>query len=128
MILSDIDKQAYSFGRCHIFSLALSRELGYTMQFCWYAVPDLNNLNEDEPESLIHAYSVNNKGEKFDINGKITIEDIETIYQKVNYSNIVQESDYSVNYLMEQGILAIDDYEEITLLQEHIRENIHLYQ
>lgn len=125
--LTEIDKEHYSFGYCHVFALALHRELGYELNFFWDTLPDMDNLNEYEPNCLIHAFGVSPCGNKYDVTGLIVIEEFESVYSKINNDFIRHETEDTVHKLMWGGILALGEDDEIELLQDYIRDNIELF-
>lgn len=125
--LTEIDKEHYRFGSCHVFALALHRELGYELKFFWDTLPNMDDLNEDEPNCLIHAFAVSPFGNKYDVDGLTTIQNIETVYRKLDNDLIRHESEDSVQKLMWGGILALGEDDEIMILQEYIRDNIELF-
>lgn len=127
MNLTKSNIEHYCFGYCHLFALAIHRELGYEMEFFWNSLPDMQNLNEDEPECLIHAYAVSPIGVKYDAMGKLLDKKIESIYKRIEPNLIRKETEETLDRLMWGGILAIYNDGEIEFIQEHIRNNINLY-
>lgn len=125
--LTEIDKEHYSFGYCHVFALALHRELGYELNFFWDTLPDMDDLNEDEPNCLIHAFAVSPCGNKYDVKGLILIDEFESVYSKLNPDLIRHETEDTVQKLMWDGILALGEDDEIDILQDYIRDNIKLF-
>jgi hypothetical protein len=127
--LTEFDKEHYRFGACHLFSLALHQELGYDMYFFWESLPNMNQLNEENPETLIHAFAISSKGDKFDVDGKTNDEKIGSTYAKVDYSTVRKETKESVDKLIWSGILALWSYDagEVEELRKYIRKNIQRY-
>ena len=127
--LTEFDKDHYRFGACHLFALALHLELGYDMYFFWESFPNMKQLDEENPETLIHAFTCSSTGEKFDVDGKTNNEKIGSIYAKMDDSMVRKETKESVDTLIWSGILALWSYDdgEVEELRKYIRKHSNQY-
>lgn len=126
--LNEIEKDHYRFGACHLFALALHLEYGYSMHFFWEKLPDMDLLDAENPNCLIHAYACSPDGRMFDVDGETTVFQIAQTYSPIDPSRVRIETAESVRKLMDAGILWHEDEEGIKALQEAIRADARRYQ
>ena len=97
-----LDEAQYTGGDCHIFALALSRELGYRMMFIF---DEEAFIDDDTIYALAHAYAVDSNNNAFDITGNISkTEEFEGFWNDVDDAyetedKVVEflENEYEVN-------------------------------